>query len=99
MSEYARHVEFSVPVLICQLQSEQISIMIKAFETAWRDVAGNFSPDEVPSARERLARAIITVAPGWPHSVKTLAEAGLKELQSRYRSERRQPEYHAHRQR
>ena len=63
---------------------QQVVLLTAAFEKAWADVAGNFGPDQVPAARDRLARAIIAAAPAWPHTVDTLADAGIKELQTRY---------------
>lgn len=61
---------------------EQISVMTEAFEKAWVDVAGNFSPAEVPVARERLAEAILRIASGWPHDVKSLTDASIRELRA-----------------
>src|SRR5436190_24403472 len=63
---------------------QQVVLLTAAFEKAWADVAGNFGPDQVPAARDRLARAIIAAAPAWPHTADTLAAAGIKELQTRY---------------
>src|SRR3954469_9322522 len=63
---------------------QQVVLLTAAFEKAWADVAGNFGPDQVPAARDRLARAIIAAAPAWPHTADTLADAGIKELQTRY---------------
>ena len=63
---------------------QQVVLMTAAFEKAWADIAGNFGPREVPTARDRLARAIIAAAPGWPHTADTLADAGIKELQTHY---------------
>ena len=63
---------------------QQVLLLTAAFEKAWADVAGNFGPDQVPAARDHLARAIIAAAPAWPHTADTLAAAGIKELQTRY---------------
>ena len=63
---------------------QQVVLLTAAFEKAWADVAGNFGPDQVPAARDHLARAIIAAAPAWSHTADTLADAGIKELQNRY---------------
>src|SRR3954468_14077667 len=63
---------------------QQVVVLTSAFEKAWTDVAGNFCPDEVPTARDALAKAIIESAPDWPHTVDTLANAGIKRLAARY---------------
>ena len=63
---------------------QQVLLLTAAFEKAWADVAGNFGPDQVPAARDRLAKAIIAAAPAWPYTADTLADARIKELQTRY---------------
>src|SRR4051794_27649793 len=66
-------------------EPRQLAVMTDAYEKAWVEIAGNFSPDKVPAARDCLAKVIVTIAPGWPHTVESLARAGVLEFQSQYR--------------
>ena len=70
---------------------QQVVVLTAAFEKAWAEIAGNFSPDAIPAARDRLAKAIIEAAPGWPHTVDALAQAGMKLLAARYSRDNQRP--------
>src|SRR5215467_8660740 len=66
---------------------EALKIIGQAFDEAWRDIAGNFGSDspDVERARNRLARAILSMADDDCHDVSVLRQAALQQMALDYK--------------
>ena len=66
---------------------EALKIIRQAFDEAWRDIAGNFGDDspDIERARNRLARAILSIADDDCHDVSVLRQAALQQMALDYK--------------
>ena len=66
---------------------EALKIIGQAFDEAWRDIAGNFGDDspDIERARNRLARAILSIADDDCHDVSVLRQAALQQMALDYK--------------
>src|SRR5262245_37640163 len=66
---------------------EALKVIGQAFDEAWRDIAGNFGDDspDVERARNRLARAILSIAHDDTRDVGALRRAALERMALDYK--------------
>ena len=66
---------------------EALKVIGQAFDEAWRDIAGNFGDDspDIEKARNRLARAILSIADDDSRDVSVLRQAALERLALDYK--------------
>ena len=66
---------------------DALKVIGQAFDEAWRDIAGNFGddPPDVARARNRLARAILSMADDDCHDVSVLRQAALQQMALDYK--------------
>jgi len=66
---------------------EALKVIGQAFDEAWRDIAGNFGDDspDVERARNRLARAILSIADDDSRDVSILRRKALEQIALHYR--------------
>jgi hypothetical protein len=66
---------------------EALKVIGQAFDEAWRDIAGNFGDDspDVERARNRLARAILSLAHDDTRDVSALRRAALERMALDYK--------------
>ena len=66
---------------------EALKVIEQAFDEAWRDIAGNFGddPPDIEKARNRLARAILSIADDDSRSVSVLRQAALERMALDYK--------------
>lgn len=62
----------------------------EAFDAAWAEIAGNFgdAPEDVEKARQRLAKAMLSVASEDSRDVGVLRRAALQRMALDYRRRR-----------
>jgi len=66
---------------------EALKVIGQAFDEAWHDIAGNFGDDspDVERARNRLARAILSIADDDSRDVSVLRQAALEQMALDYK--------------
>ena len=66
---------------------EALKVIGQAFDEAWRDIAGNFGDDspDVERARNRLTRAILSIAHDDSRDVSALRQAALERMALDYK--------------
>ena len=66
---------------------EALKVIEQAFDEAWRDIAGNFGddPPDIEKARNRLARAILSIADDDSRNVSVLRQAALERMALDYK--------------
>ena len=68
---------------------EALKVIGQAFDEAWLDIAGNFGDDQpnVEKARNKLARAILSIADDDSRDVSALRRAALERMAFDYRTQ------------
>jgi hypothetical protein len=59
---------------------EALKAIGRAFDEAWASIAGNFSDDQVATARLRLANALLAVARNNSRDVETMKREALDRM-------------------
>ena len=69
---------------------EALKAIGEAFDAAWAEIAGNFGddPEDVEKARQRLAKAMLSVASEDSREVGVLRRAALQRMALDYRRRR-----------
>jgi hypothetical protein len=69
---------------------EAVKAIGEAFDAAWAEIAGNFGadPEDVEKARQRLAKAMLSVAGEDSRDVGVLRRAALQRMALDYRRRR-----------
>jgi hypothetical protein len=69
---------------------EALKAIGEAFDAAWAEIAGNFGddPEDVEKARQRLAKAMLSVASKDSREVGVLRRAALQRMALDYRRRR-----------
>jgi len=69
---------------------EALKAIGEAFDAAWAEIAGNFGddPEDVEKARQRLAKAMLSVASEDSRDVGVLRRAALQRMALDYRRRR-----------
>ena len=68
---------------------EALKVIGQAFDEAWRDIASNLGDPDIETARNRLARAILSIADDDSRDVSVLRQAALERMALDYK--RRSP--------
>lgn len=87
-SKWSRFQRLLLPTTVASgrvYSPESLHAMQFAFDQAWSVVGGNFAPPETDSARQRLAKALLSVADENSRDVERMKREALQAMALSYR--------------